>query len=161
MIYDLNWGLDRSEPTCLRQSVNATVSKNPNWTANACADPTGQLITVDNILSRSSSVEEYWQRYVLGQTGFTWDNFVSFFILFDQKIDQKQCIIPQGTPRLQSVGTLGLAWLIVAVCLLKGVKSSGKVVYFTSLFPYALLIVLAFRHGHLRIFSLWQNHRFA
>jgi len=106
-------------------SVNATVSKNPNWTANACADPTGQLITVDNILSRSSSVEEYWQRYVLGQTGFTWDNF--------------------GTPRLQSVGALGLAWLVVAVCLLKGVKSSGKVVYFTSLFPYALLIVLAFR----------------
>ena len=82
---DLNWGLDRSEPTCLRQSINATVSKNPNWTANACADPTGQLITVDNILSRSSSVEEYWQRYVLGQTGFTWDNFVSFFTLFDQK----------------------------------------------------------------------------
>ena len=36
-----------------------------------------------------------------------------------------------------------MAWLIVALCLLKGVKSSGKVVYFTSLFPYVVLIILA------------------
>ena len=43
------------------------------------------------------------------------------------------------------MGTLLVAWLIVAVCLVKGIKSSGKVVYFTSLFPYALLIVLAGR----------------
>ena len=51
----------------------------------------------------------------------------------------------QGSPRLQSVATLLAAWLIVAVCLVRGIKSSGKVVYFTSLFPYALLIVLAGR----------------
>ena len=38
-----------------------------------------------------------------------------------------------------------MAWLILAVCLVKGIKSSGKVVYFTSLFPYALLIILAGR----------------
>ena len=43
------------------------------------------------------------------------------------------------------MGTLFLAWLVVAICLLKGVKSSGRVVYFTSLFPYLVLIVLAAR----------------
>eukprot|EP00095_Tigriopus_kingsejongensis_P006283 maker-scaffold1533_size36968-snap-gene-0.12 protein:Tk06283 transcript:maker-scaffold1533_size36968-snap-gene-0.12-mRNA-1 annotation:"sodium- and chloride-dependent glycine transporter 2" len=50
-----------------------------------------------------------------------------------------------GYPRWQSVGTLFLAWSIVAVSLIKGVKSSGKVIYFTSFFPYAILLILAVR----------------
>lgn len=37
------------------------------------------------------------------------------------------------------------AWFLVTVCLLGGVKSSGRVVYVTALFPYAVLIVLAAR----------------
>ncbi|XP_066959179.1 sodium-dependent proline transporter-like isoform X2 [Macrobrachium rosenbergii] len=35
-----------------------------------------------------------------------------------------------------------LSWVIVFLCLLKGVKSSGKVVYFTATFPYFILIAL-------------------
>lgn len=38
-----------------------------------------------------------------------------------------------------------LAWLLVFVALFKGVKSSGKVVYFTSLFPYVVLVIFAVR----------------
>ncbi|XP_039432687.1 sodium- and chloride-dependent glycine transporter 2-like [Culex pipiens pallens] len=37
------------------------------------------------------------------------------------------------------------AWLIVFLCLCRGVKSSGKVVYFTALFPYVVLIMLFVR----------------
>ncbi|KAL1242537.1 Sodium- and chloride-dependent glycine transporter [Trichinella spiralis] len=37
------------------------------------------------------------------------------------------------------------SWLITATCLIKGVKSSGKVVYFTAIFPYFLLTVLLVR----------------
>ncbi|GBP59507.1 Sodium- and chloride-dependent glycine transporter 2 [Eumeta japonica] len=40
---------------------------------------------------------------------------------------------------------LFIAWLIVFLCLCKGVQSSGKVVYFTALFPYVVLVVLFFR----------------
>ncbi|XP_068993368.1 sodium- and chloride-dependent glycine transporter 1 isoform X1 [Neodiprion pinetum] len=40
---------------------------------------------------------------------------------------------------------LFLAWVIVFLCLSKGVQSSGKVVYFTALFPYVVLIALFIR----------------
>ncbi|XP_072361183.1 sodium- and chloride-dependent neutral and basic amino acid transporter B(0+)-like isoform X2 [Scyliorhinus torazame] len=38
-----------------------------------------------------------------------------------------------------------LAWVIVGAALSKGVKSSGKVVYFTATFPYVVLIILLIR----------------
>jgi solute carrier family 6 amino acid transporter-like protein 5/7/9/14 len=35
-----------------------------------------------------------------------------------------------------------LAWVLCFCCLIKGIKSSGKVVYFTATFPYFVLIAL-------------------
>ena len=50
-----------------------------------------------------------------------------------------------GGLRWQLVLSLAIAWLIVCLCLIKGVQSSGKVVYFTALFPYLVLVILLIR----------------
>ncbi|KAM9203433.1 sodium-dependent proline transporter-like [Mergus octosetaceus] len=37
------------------------------------------------------------------------------------------------------------AWVVVFLCMLKGIRSSGKVVYFTATFPYLVILILIIR----------------
>ncbi|XP_033233928.1 sodium- and chloride-dependent glycine transporter 1-like [Drosophila pseudoobscura] len=50
-----------------------------------------------------------------------------------------------GSIKPSLAGCLFMAWVIVFLCLCKGVQSSGKVVYFTALFPYVVLVILFVR----------------
>lgn len=63
--------------------------------------------------------------YVLGIRGATWEHF--------------------GGVRWELLGCLTLAWIICFLCLMRGVQSVGKIVYFTALFPYVMLIALLIR----------------
>uniref|UniRef100_A0A3P9DFN5 Transporter n=1 Tax=Maylandia zebra TaxID=106582 RepID=A0A3P9DFN5_9CICH len=47
-----------------------------------------------------------------------------------------------GGLRWELFGCLVFAWVIVYLCIFKGVKSTGKVVYFTAVFPYFILFAL-------------------
>jgi SNF family Na+-dependent transporter len=47
-----------------------------------------------------------------------------------------------GLPQWQLVLALLVAWLAVFLVLVKGIKSVGKTVYFTSTFPYLILLSL-------------------
>eukprot|EP00794_Sanderia_malayensis_P013971 gene13971-15428_t len=76
------------------------------------------------IPSRVSPSEEYWERYVLELTDGVGET---------------------GGVKWQLALTLLAAWILVYFCMWKGVKSSGKVVYFTATFPYVVLFVLLIR----------------
>uniref|UniRef100_A0A3B4C0K8 Transporter n=1 Tax=Pygocentrus nattereri TaxID=42514 RepID=A0A3B4C0K8_PYGNA len=62
---------------------------------------------------------------------------------FDRKLlEMTSGIEEAGGVRWELFGLLALAWLIIYFCIFKGVKSTGKVVYFTATFPYFMLFAL-------------------
>ncbi|XP_043430651.1 sodium- and chloride-dependent glycine transporter 1 isoform X1 [Leopardus geoffroyi] len=79
---------------------------------------------LNHSLQRTSPSEEYWRLYVLKLS----DDIGNF-----------------GEVRLPLLGCLGVSWVVVFLCLIRGVKSSGKVVYFTATFPYVVLTILFVR----------------
>lgn len=50
-----------------------------------------------------------------------------------------------GTPDWRLSLCLLASWLFIYFTIIKGVKSSGKVAYFTAIFPYIVLIILLIR----------------
>ncbi|CAF1493281.1 unnamed protein product [Adineta steineri] len=54
-----------------------------------------------------------------------------------------------GTPQLYPTLALLGAWIIVGLCIIRGVKSSGKVAYFTAIFPYIALLILVIQSSTL------------
>ncbi|XP_068458303.1 sodium- and chloride-dependent glycine transporter 1 isoform X1 [Clinocottus analis] len=92
--------------------------------ANATTSLVAGVAEVVNRTKRTSPSEEYWKHYVLNIS----DDIGSF-----------------GEVRLPLLGCLAVSWFVVFLCLIKGVKSSGKVVYFTATFPYVVLTILFIR----------------
>lgn len=76
-----------------------------------------------------------------------WMNLLFFFFLFhrNQVLKLSSGIEETGGVQFSLAMCLLCAWVIVFLCLCKGVQSSGKVVYFTALFPYVVLVILFFR----------------
>uniref|UniRef100_A0AAY4AWV6 Transporter n=1 Tax=Denticeps clupeoides TaxID=299321 RepID=A0AAY4AWV6_9TELE len=89
--------------------------------ANATSAVVSEVV---NRTKRTSPSEEYWRNYVLNIS----DGIGNF-----------------GEVRLPILGCLAVSWLVVFLCLIRGVKSSGKVVYFTATFPYVVLTILFIR----------------
>ncbi|XP_065064928.1 sodium- and chloride-dependent GABA transporter 1-like isoform X2 [Rhopilema esculentum] len=97
---------------------NDTITNAVNLTSNVT---TTCSVNLDNVNSPS---KEFWERYVLQIT---------------------ESIGDMGEMRVELVFCLIIGWVLVYLCLFKGIKSSGKVVYFTATFPYFLMFVLLIR----------------
>ncbi|KAK4882997.1 hypothetical protein RN001_006316 [Aquatica leii] len=94
-----------------------------------CSDKDKIPVHLDRILNRTLATQEYFNEFVLGVGNATWENFGSF--------------------RWQLFLCLLLVWIVAFICVLHGIKSSGKAVYFTALFPYVVLTALVIRSATL------------
>ncbi|TVK90544.1 Sodium- and chloride-dependent GABA transporter 2 [Bagarius yarrelli] len=95
-----------------------------SWNTEFCME-FSKNNTSDSIPDKiTSPVVEFWERRILGLSGG---------------------IEEIGNVRWELALCLLLAWTICYFCVFNGVKSTGKVVYFTATFPYLMLIVLLVR----------------
>ncbi|KAI1893744.1 hypothetical protein AGOR_G00126830 [Albula goreensis] len=96
------------------------------WNTDTCVDYSNQNNTSNRsqLLNSTSAATEFWERRVLQISGG---------------------IELMGSVRWEVLLCLITMWVICYFCIWKGVKSTGKVVYFTATFPYLMLLVLLIR----------------
>ncbi|NXX42684.1 S6A12 protein, partial [Tricholaema leucomelas] len=96
------------------------------WNSDLCVDILKSSSLDNRTLpaNATSPMMEFWEKRVLGVT---------------------DGIHRLGAVRWELALCLLLAWIICYFCIWKGVKSTGKVVYFTATFPYVMLLILLVR----------------
>ncbi|XP_076012990.1 sodium- and chloride-dependent GABA transporter 2-like isoform X1 [Genypterus blacodes] len=94
------------------------------WNTDACFEHGPNQTSRQQLIGATSSVVEFWERRILGLSSG---------------------IEEIGTVRWDLSLCLLLTWIMCYFCVWKGVKSTGKVVYFTATFPYVMLLVLLIR----------------
>uniref|UniRef100_A0A8C7D4R0 Transporter n=1 Tax=Oncorhynchus kisutch TaxID=8019 RepID=A0A8C7D4R0_ONCKI len=95
-----------------------------------------------------------WAIFYLSYS-FTWDlpwltNHVWLSVNSNHTCMRRVLRISSGIDNIGSLNwdlvlCLAIAWILVYFCIWKGVKSTGKVVYFTATFPYIMLCILLIR----------------
>ncbi|XP_068195991.1 sodium- and chloride-dependent GABA transporter 3-like [Antennarius striatus] len=104
---------------------------NNTWNTANCLDLQGLdspsvNLTVNRMMLKNttSAAVEFWERRMLGMSGG---------------------IEELGSVRWELALCLLVAWTFCYFCIWKGVRSSGKVAYFTATFPYVMLLILLIR----------------
>lgn len=115
-----------------------------NETMNCVNETAYYEVPVRVAYSRVSASQEFWYRRVLGlnmkgvrtideNNKTTWENTI------DEEMNSWS---KWGGARWDLIGCLALCWTLICLSLIKGIASYGKVVYFTTLFPYVVLTIM-------------------
>uniref|UniRef100_H3CF08 Uncharacterized protein n=1 Tax=Tetraodon nigroviridis TaxID=99883 RepID=H3CF08_TETNG len=118
---------------CFRDPLPWATCSSP-WNTDRCVDLSSVNLTAGqsgnvtlNVTSgnlTTSSVTEFWERQVLSMSGG---------------------IEELGKVQWELLLCLLACWMSCYFCIWKGVRSTGKVVYFTAIFPYVMLVILLIR----------------
>ncbi|XP_069461364.1 sodium-dependent neutral amino acid transporter B(0)AT2-like [Ambystoma mexicanum] len=73
------------------------------------------------------------------------DSTSTTYFWYREALDISNSIEESGGMNGAMTGCLFAAWVVVCLCMIKGIKSSGKVMYFSSIFPYVVLLCFLIR----------------
>uniref|UniRef100_A0AAY4B0P4 Transporter n=1 Tax=Denticeps clupeoides TaxID=299321 RepID=A0AAY4B0P4_9TELE len=104
--------------------LSFSFSWNLPWSSCNNTWNTGKVVNAVYLANATSPVIEFWERRVLR---------------ISSGIDH------MGELHWDLALCLLIAWSMCYFCIWKGVKSTGKVVYFTATFPYVMLLILLIR----------------
>lgn len=120
-----SWNTAHCIESRIKDIHNATSSVLQNITSNSSSlYNTSLAIETEVKKNTTTAAKEFWQRRVLR---------------ISQGFDEAGSVEPHLI-----IGLL-VAWVLVFLCLMKGVKSVGKVVYVTAVLPYILLTTFLIR----------------
>ncbi|XP_034408420.1 LOW QUALITY PROTEIN: sodium- and chloride-dependent GABA transporter 3-like, partial [Cyclopterus lumpus] len=118
---------------CFRDPLPWATCNNP-WNTDRCVDFTSANWTAIHRGNLTSSASEFWHRGILSMSGG---------------------IQEVGTVKWDLLLCLLACWVACYCCIWKGVRFTGKVVYFTAVFPYVMLAILLVRG--LTLPGAWQG----
>jgi len=120
-VCDESWGADERCYVRNSNKSEVTLSVGQVSQGHCIVDDLGGCVES----SPQTSTEQYWEKAVLH---FDHDGLQDFGDIGQFQYHLAFC--------------LALSWFVVSCCVIKGVKSTGKVVYFTATFPYVILLIL-------------------
>ncbi|KAI5093587.1 sodium- and chloride-dependent neutral and basic amino acid transporter B(0+) [Silurus meridionalis] len=116
-------------------ACNSTIKEYCNMTAYNLSLVSGNVSMLADV--NQNCTEEFWINAPLKSISEQY---------WDQVALQRTSSMDETGPVVWHLALcLLLGWILIAAALYKGIKSSGKVVYFTATFPYAVLIILLIR----------------
>ncbi|ROT71585.1 putative sodium-dependent neutral amino acid transporter B(0)AT3, partial [Penaeus vannamei] len=82
------------------------------------------------------------------------------FFWYRDALDITSDVMHVGEFNWKIAGCMAIAWLLIYVCIMKGIVASGKVVYVTAVFPYLVLLAFLVRGLTLRGMTDGITHLF-
>ncbi|XP_047492615.1 sodium-dependent neutral amino acid transporter B(0)AT3-like [Penaeus chinensis] len=82
------------------------------------------------------------------------------FFWYRDALDITSDVMHVGDFNWKIAGCMAIAWLLIYVCIMKGIVASGKVVYVTAVFPYLVLLAFLVRGLTLRGMADGITHLF-
>ncbi|OQV19158.1 Sodium- and chloride-dependent glycine transporter 2 [Hypsibius exemplaris] len=133
----------KSEPVPWADFCNHEYAFKESCVSFSAADekeiPTLPVVVFTNVstdgFKPQSAAQQYFDRVVLNK--------------YKKATLERYTLSNMGDVNLGMLGCLAGSWLLVCLSLLKGVKSSGKVVYITSTMPFIVLFILLGRGASL------------
>lgn len=125
---------------------------NNEWNTPACGDPISDTTNTTFNSTSGNFTSEYTFTRIVNGTNVTMTSNLTrvspsdeYFRLALMNVGPEHNIENIGHIQWKICLCLLLAWILVVLFVSKGIKSTGKVAYFTATFPYVMLTVLVVR----------------